>query len=490
MMVNQTALSQKGSALLDYAIARLRPDVFLHPVWVGFGKKEASASREIIGNLFSTAKNLQVNDPSAACQVLLICAVYQNHAGQRHNALRTAKQALALAQHCDLSKEIIWAIWGTCAISIQQGNYEQAASYLLDLQAALNEQNEWILANFIDEVKQSLCTPLGVRSQQHSASPHGQPFDDLLALTLDWLQHWGYSILAPKTDFGIQAQNSNMDKRSPLDTSPGNPKPDLTYRRESGDAPKSVNVVAQMLGPFSIIIQESQLKLPASRGLSLLKYLLLHHKRNTPREVLMDVFWPDANPEAARNNLNVAMYSLRQALRPVTDLEVVRFENGAYGLSANLDLWLDVEEFEHCAREGQRLEIRNQLTGAVAEYEIAINIYRGDLLADTPYDDWMAIDRERLRLAYLDTLDRLSKIYFDREQYAACIRLCQLILNRDLCREDAHCCLMRCYSRLGQVPLALRQYQICVEALRTELEVDPAPTTKQLYDQIRCHEYV
>jgi DNA-binding SARP family transcriptional activator len=49
---------------------------------------------------------------------------------------------------------------------------------------------------------------------------------------------------------------------------------------------------------------------------------------------------------------------------------------------------------------------------------------------------------------------------------------------------------MRCYSRLGQGPLALRQYQICAEALRAELEVDPAPETTQLYEQIRLHEYV
>ena len=256
------------------------------------------------------------------------------------------------------------------------------------------------------------------------------------------------------------------------------------------DVSESINVVAQMLGPFNIILQESQLKLPASRGLSLLKYLLLHHKRNIPREVLMDVFWPDANPETARNNLNVAMYNLRQAVRSVTDLEVIHFENGAYGLPAKINLWLDVDEFEQCVKEAQRLEARNQFTGSVTEYEIAVNIYRGDLLADTPYDDWMAIDRERLRLTYLDTLDRLSKIYFDREQYTACIRLCQLILNRDLCREDAHCCLMRCYSRLGQVPLALRQYQFCVEALRSELEIDPAPETTQLYLRIHQHEHV
>jgi DNA-binding SARP family transcriptional activator len=87
-------------------------------------------------------------------------------------------------------------------------------------------------------------------------------------------------------------------------------------------------------------------------------------------------------------------------------------------------------------------------------------------------------------------LDRVSQIYFGQERYAACISACQLILTRDKCREDAHCRLMQCYSRLGQTPLALRQFQICVEALHTELEVDPAQETTKLYENIRRREYI
>ena len=100
------------------------------------------------------------------------------------------------------------------------------------------------------------------------------------------------------------------------------------------------------------------------------------------------------------------------------------------------------------------------------------------------------MDRERLRIGYLETLDRLSQIYFEQEHYTACRTACQLLLVRDRCREDAHCLLMRCYSRQGQNHLALRQYQVCVEALRGELDVEPVPTTTQLADRIRRHELV
>lgn len=249
-------------------------------------------------------------------------------------------------------------------------------------------------------------------------------------------------------------------------------------------------MVVQMLGPFSLAIHDSPFKLPGSRGLSLLKYLLLRHDQDVPREILMDIFWPEADPEAARNNLNVAMHSLRQALRTVTKVAITRFEDGAYGLAADLEIWLDVDEFERCVKEGQRLETRGELAAAVAEYEIAVDLYQGDFLADCPYEDWTTLDRERFQLAYLDTLERLSRLYFSQERYAACVKLCQLLLARDPCREDAHRRLMQCYSRLGESPLALRQYQICAEALCAELEANPAPETTRLYSRIRRHERV
>ena len=245
-----------------------------------------------------------------------------------------------------------------------------------------------------------------------------------------------------------------------------------------------------MFGPFHIAIQDLPVKLPSSRGLSLLKYLLRHHKQETPRDILMDVFWPDADPEAARNNLNVTMHNLRQSLHSTTELPIIRFGDGAYGLAMDLDIWLDVEEFEHCIKEGQRLESQNQIAAAVTEYEIAVNLYRGDFLSDNPYENWTVLDRERLRVAYLDTLDRLTQIHFRQERYAACMSLCQVILSRDPCREDIHYRLMQCFSRLGQTALALRQYQICAEALRIELDVDPAPETTKLYQHIRHREQV
>ena len=581
--MKQTTSPQNASPLLNFAVSRLSPDVFLHPVWMRFGKQEASVSANIATDLLNRVKGLQDSDPGLACQILLICAVYQNYAGQPYKALKTNQQAMALAEHSGLSREIVWAIWGVCAISIQQGNYDQAASHLVDLHAILSQQNEWILADFVEEIKKNLLHPRTVSVDKHSRSPEEKQFGDLLTLTFEWLQHWGFSYRVSEPDttmvvgnpvgaaatqstltqsfFSVQrwqghwhtlmlmfkselklqwvkndprptntqfsfwdtilsllglSQPDLMIDTQVIDDVPqiasnsllppvqDNPPADVPSRKRkaasgiekahanhlSKQEETAIPVAVHMLGAFSLTIQSLTLKLPSSRGLSLFKYLLLHHNQNIAREVLMDIFWPEAEPELARNNLNVAMHNLRKAIFNVTDLPMIIFEGGTYSLASGWQLWLDVEEFERCVKAGQRLEARSQLTAAVSEYETAISLYQGDFLEQNPYEEWTILERERLRIIYLDTLDRLSQMHFSQELYTSCIAVCQLILTRDRCREDAHCILMRCYSRQGQYHLALRQYQVCVEALRTELEVEPAPETYQLYEHIRRREHV
>jgi DNA-binding SARP family transcriptional activator len=169
---------------------------------------------------------------------------------------------------------------------------------------------------------------------------------------------------------------------------------------------------------------------------------------------------------------------------------VVVLEGGAYRLGPGLRLWLDVDEFELHVAGGRRLEAAGDLAGAAAEYERALALYQGDLLADDPYEDWPVTARGHLLLAWLDVLDRLGGLYFGQHQYGACVALCRLMVERDPCREDAHRRLMRCFTRQGQPHLALRQFQACADALDRDLGVDPDPATVALAERIRRHQPV
>jgi DNA-binding SARP family transcriptional activator len=177
-------------------------------------------------------------------------------------------------------------------------------------------------------------------------------------------------------------------------------------------------------------------------------------------------------------------------LREAKDIPVIVYARGTYRLNPDVRLWLDVDEFDRLVELGRCHADVGEADQAAAAYEFAAGLYRGEFLADDPYDDWAAVIRERLRLAYLDTLGRLSHLHFNAGRYAASANLCQHIIEQDPCREDAYRRLMRCYSRQGQSHLALIQYRACVRTLESELGVEPDLATAMLADQIRRHEPV
>lgn len=558
--MTQTMLLKEESPLFDTAISKLRPGVFSHPVWIKFGNREEPIPAKTVGALLEEAEKIKQYSPGDACQVLLICAVFQNYSGEAENALKTIQEILRIAQKNGLDREILWALWGACAICIQHKSFDKAVTYLTSLKHSLNDQNDWMLAGFIDVVKQILRQNANTNNILQLEYHQNQSMGNVLAYTFHWLNHWGFSAQSGRQD-SFTSENPNQAlpastfkglrslrlllrgelkinwleeaprqamKRSsfwgyilslfhvdiksleqvnmpeiisstniPDETVVAHPPEEvmpvivqerIPSQEVAREIPLSISV--QMLGNFNLTIQETQLNLPSSRSLSLFKYLLLNHRQNTPREVLLDIFWPDLSMERGRNNLNVAMNGIRTSLRTITDTPVILYKDNAYGIAPETQFWVDVEEFERLVDSGRRLESRNRLSSAISEYEAAVSLYQGDLLEESPYENWTVLPRERLRLAYLTTLDRLSHIYYNQERYAMCITFSQLILARDRCREDAHAMLMRCYSRQGQDHLALRQYQACVEALRLELDVTPAPETAKLYEQIRQHKYV
>jgi DNA-binding SARP family transcriptional activator len=242
----------------------------------------------------------------------------------------------------------------------------------------------------------------------------------------------------------------------------------------------------RLLGRFEVAIDNRPVGTwDSARGLILFKYLLIHRDHPCARDVLMDVFWPDVSPDKARNRFHVALSALRRSLRSVGDIPVVEFRDGAYGLNPRLDLQVDVDEFERLVETAGRAQKEGDTETAIACCTQAVTLYRGDLLAETPYDDWALLPRETLRVTYLDVLDRLAALNLAKGSFGPCVAVAQLILQQDPCREDAHRLLMRCYAQQGRVHEALRQFELCSRALATTLGGGPSRATVELRHSIR-----
>jgi DNA-binding SARP family transcriptional activator len=250
-------------------------------------------------------------------------------------------------------------------------------------------------------------------------------------------------------------------------------------------------LAVHLLGNLSVSVNDAPVGPWSSpRGRSLLAYLLTHRDAWQHREVLMEVFWPGSRPKAARNSLNVAMHGLRQTLRTASDVPLIVLVGSAYRIHPDVRVWVDVEEFDRRVELGQRHEAAGDVDDAMRSYESAAALCRGSFLADDPYEDWAFRLRERLQLAHLDTLDRLSRLYYGLGLYASASALCRQIISDDPCREGAHRRLMRCYTKQDQPHLALLQYRACAQVLDKELGLQPSAATVEVRDKIMHHKPV
>ena len=188
-------------------------------------------------------------------------------------------------------------------------------------------------------------------------------------------------------------------------------------------------------------------------------------------------------------DFKVALNALNKALEPHRSTDdpfsfIVR-HGSAYRLRPEADLHLDYVEFEQACEQGICSLDEGRTEDGIVQLRAALQLYSGDYLPDALYESWASEPRDRILALYLRATDQLSTVLIEREAYEEAINLCQQIVERDPCWERAYRSLMVAHTRQGNRALALRAYQRCVEALSTDLGVDPAPTTVALEQRIR-----
>jgi DNA-binding SARP family transcriptional activator len=425
----------------------------------------------------------------------------------------------------NFSLNALAADWDKVKELIENGHYEQAAEFL-QRALILHEQagDETLIGLFV--AAQQICLACSqsrtemiwhLRAQEEASEREGKLKDQLRALTerLSSKQRPNSGDSGGDPDSAAPNENSENRKlwgiirgllgdRENASSPPtqtkmagaqkgsraeaGKKSSDISGSdiATSGDQQSQPSLAVYCLGPFRVFRDNQMIGAwLGSKGRSIFKYLVLRRHTPVSKEVLMDVFWPDADVENARRNLHQAIYSLRQALRQLQpDFQVILFESDHYQINPDLNLWLDFEEFERHAKAGRRLESAGKTAEAMAEYIRAEELYRGDFLEEDLYEDWAGLQRERIRAEYLDLADRLSAHYAQQGDHAAAISLCRKILEKDKCHEKAHRRLMHCYQAMGQTSMAVRQYQLCVRTLQTELDVAPSAETQMLFKNI------
>lgn len=225
-------------------------------------------------------------------------------------------------------------------------------------------------------------------------------------------------------------------------------------------------LVIQMLGGLHITLDGRPVNgFISSKAQALFCYLVLNRYQPPLRSALATLFWGDMPDEDAATNLRQAIANLKKLFEPYFDIS-----RQSVAFRSDQPYAMDVESFEK--------------TGDP-------QLYRGELLAgfgvpDAPeFDNWLAIERERLHHLALTLLHKQAVAYMDAGQPDLSIPLLNRLIAIDSLQEDAQRALMRALTMNGQRNAALAQYEICAAAVRRELNIEPEDSTTRLYERIR-----
>jgi len=235
----------------------------------------------------------------------------------------------------------------------------------------------------------------------------------------------------------------------------------------------------ELLGGFRLLYADEPLTtVDTPRLQSLLAYLLLHRETPPSRHRLAFLFWPDSPEDQALTNLRNLLYRLRHTLPEADRFLYVDRRTLRWRETAPFEL--DVAEFEEAL---SRADDTNDTAEERSALERAVALYEGDLLPGL-YEDWIIPERRRLRQAFERALERLTRLLENQHDYRAAIEYARRLVRHDSLREASYRRLMRLQALIGDRAGALRTYHRCATLLEQELDVEPSPATREMYERL------
>ncbi|MBV8579704.1 MAG: AAA family ATPase [Candidatus Eremiobacteraeota bacterium] len=205
------------------------------------------------------------------------------------------------------------------------------------------------------------------------------------------------------------------------------------------------------------------------RCLPLLAYLVLRREL-VPRAAVAAALWPDELESDARSNLRRHLHLLKRGLPPPADASWLLDAGNRVGWNWDAPASVDVADFiDRVARAETRAD--------------AVALYDGDLL-DGYEDEWLVVERERLRTTYLDALLELAALRRRERDFAGAAAFAERLLAHDDLREDAMRELVAARYEGGDRSGALATYERFAARLRFDLHVEPMAETVALHDAV------
>ena len=180
--------------------------------------------------------------------------------------------------------------------------------------------------------------------------------------------------------------------------------------------------------------------------------------------------WPDVAEEHAHGSLRSALWRLQKVAPGLIDVS-----GGTLALAS--DVRVDVRELGDWARR--------VLTPVCAAEDLDVPVVgiHGELLPGW-YDDWVLLERERLRQLRMHTLEVVAARLAAVGRHGEALQAAYAAVREEPLRESAHRVVIGVHLAEGNVSEARRAYEQFRELLRDELGVAPTAEMTRLISRV------
>jgi predicted ATPase/DNA-binding SARP family transcriptional activator len=247
------------------------------------------------------------------------------------------------------------------------------------------------------------------------------------------------------------------------------------------EAPRPLEI--GLLGGFRVLVGAQAVPDTVwrqKRAAAIVKLLALEPAHVQLREQIIDTLWPELDPDAAANNLRVALHHARQGLQAIgaTPGTFLSRDGDAISLGPPELVSVDIDRFMAAVKRAWN-------SPDPEATKAALDRYGGDLLPEDLYEDWASGQRTALRASYRTLLRRLAQVHEQRDEIGQAIAAQQQLLTLEPLDEETHAALIRLFALAGQQQQAQEHYDHLVALFARELDSEPLPATRALIASIR-----
>jgi predicted ATPase/DNA-binding SARP family transcriptional activator len=248
-----------------------------------------------------------------------------------------------------------------------------------------------------------------------------------------------------------------------------------------------------ILGPLQVIGDDGrELALGGRMPRAVLALLLLRANEVVSSDQLVEGLWAGAPPASGAKGLHVHVSRLRRALaagHSEPDGERLVTTVGGYVLRVGPEE-LDVQRCERLIGEGRSLLAAGRPDQALAALSGAVELWRGDVLADFQYDAFAQGEIARLGELRAAVLEERIAVEMLLGREAQVLGELELLVRDYPYRERLRGQLMLALYRTGRQAEALAAYRAARSALVDELGIEPSVELRQLHEAILAQDGV